>query len=135
MMWKQFTIQNHGRWVNLLPTLLDTYNHKIHSSIGISPSEASENPKSIKQIIMESNYENETNLHRKNLKFSVGDKVRIYAWRDLFDKHTAKEGWSNEIFVVSEVIHTNPVTYRIKDLKGEEIQGKFYESQLQLTKF
>jgi len=30
---------------------------------------------------------------------------------------------------------TIPVTYKIKDLKDEEIKGSFYEQELQLTEF
>ena len=29
--------------------------------------------------------------------------------------------------------HTSPVTYKIADLNGEEIQGTFYEPELQKT--
>jgi len=40
-----------------------------------------------------------------------------------------------EIVVVSEVRPTNPITYKVKDLNGEETIGAFYTQELQLTKF
>ena len=39
--------------------------------------------------------------------------------------------WSEEIFVIDKLLDTSPVTYTIKDLKGENIQGSFYEPELQ----
>ena len=43
--------------------------------------------------------------------------------------------WTREIFVIEKVLNTNPVTYKINDLKGEEIKGSFYEQELQITEF
>ena len=36
-------------------------------------------------------------------------------------------------FTVSEVHYTDPITYKLKDLNGEEIKGSFYEQELQKT--
>ena len=36
-----------------------------------------------------------------------------------------------ELFIVSGVRLTKPVTYNIKDLKGETIKGAFYQQELQ----
>ena len=36
-------------------------------------------------------------------------------------------------FTVSEVHYTDPITYKLKDLNGEEIKGSFYEQKLQKT--
>ena len=38
-----------------------------------------------------------------------------------------------QIFTVSEVRYTDPITYKLKDLNGEEIKGSFYEQELQKT--
>ena len=34
------------------------------------------------------------------------------------------------MFTIDEIQHTNPITYKIKDLNDEEIQGSFYEPEL-----
>jgi hypothetical protein len=36
-----------------------------------------------------------------------------------------------EIFIVVKVFITDPVTYRLKDTKGEDIEGIFYREELQ----
>ena len=67
-----------------------------------------------------------------NPKFSVGDKVRISKKKKTFEKgYTTR--WTEEIFMIVEVKRTSPVTYKIADLNGEEIQGTFYEPELQKT--
>ena len=67
-------------------------------------------------------------------KFKVGDRVRIYSYKSIFDKGY-KANWTKEIFVITEVKNTNPITYKIKDLNDEEILGSFYTQELQKTKF
>jgi hypothetical protein len=43
--------------------------------------------------------------------------------------------YTNEIFNVSKVLKTAPVTYEIVDLSDEPIVGKFYSSQLVRSEF
>ena len=67
-------------------------------------------------------------IYSKHAKFNVGDKVRISKYkRKVFDKGFT-EGWTEEIFIIDEVLNTNPVTYKPVDLKGEKITGSFYEA-------
>ena len=63
-------------------------------------------------------------------KFKVGDKIRISKYkRKVFDK-VYTPNWTEEIFLVDKIQSTNPITYRLKDLNNEEIQGSFYEPEL-----
>ena len=60
----------------------------------------------------------------------MGDKVRISKYkRKVFDKGYTRN-WNEEIFTVDKIQYTNPVTYKLKDLNNEEIQGSFYEPEL-----
>ena len=73
-------------------------------------------------------------LKPKNLKFSIGDKVRISKYkRRVFDK-VYTPNWTEELFVVDHVMMTKPVTYKIVDLLGEKLEGSFYEKELQKAK-
>ena len=66
-------------------------------------------------------------------KFKVGDIVRISKYkRKTFDKEYTSN-WTKEIFIISEVLNSNPYTYKIRDLQGEEIVGSFYEQELLKT--
>jgi len=64
-------------------------------------------------------------------KFKTGDKVRIQKKKGLFEKGFTPN-WT-EVFTVSKIQKTNPVTYTITDLNDEEIQGTLYEQVLQKT--
>ncbi len=62
-------------------------------------------------------------------RFVVGDKIRIYAWRNDFHK-SYTGNWTKELFKVKNVYNSYPPTYSIVDLKGEEIIGRFYNQEL-----
>ena len=59
-----------------------------------------------------------------------GEKVRIVRKKDTFEEGFTSN-WTEEVFAVSEVKHTNPITYSVKDELGEPIKGTFYEQDLQ----
>jgi len=69
---------------------------------------------------------------RKAPKFSVDDKVRITKKKSIFEKGYTPR-WTEEVFTVSEVRYTDPITYKLNDFNGEEIKGSFYEQELQKT--
>ena len=61
-------------------------------------------------------------------KFKICDKVRISKYKT-FDKGYTPN-WTEEIFTVDKIQYTNPITYKLKDLNDEGIQGNFYEAEL-----
>ena len=67
-----------------------------------------------------------------NTKISVGDNVRITKKTNLFEKGFTP-CWTEEVFRISKIDLTIPITYKIIDLNGEEIEGLFYEQELQKT--
>ena len=66
-------------------------------------------------------------------KFSIGDHVRITKKKKIFDKGYTQI-WTEDVFTISKMQLTIPVTYKITDYNEEEIQGSFYERELQKTK-
>jgi len=67
-------------------------------------------------------------------KFAIGDRVRIAKYKKHFEKGYM-QNWTKEIFVICEVLKTDPITYKIKDLYDEPILGSFYKEELQKTQF
>ena len=65
-------------------------------------------------------------------QFSICDNVRIIKKKKTFDKGYAQR-WTEEVFKISRVQLTIRVTYKITNYNGEEIQGSFYEQELQKT--
>ena len=66
-------------------------------------------------------------------KFSIGDNVRITKKKKTFDK-VYTQRWTEEVFTISKIQQTIPMTYKITDYNREEIQGSFYEPELQKMK-
>ena len=126
-MYKQFTVQGNTQYLDMLPKLLKQYNNTKHSSIKMTPVEASK--KKNQGIVYFNLYGNMEPLSAKP-KFKVGDKVRISKYkRNVFDKGYTPN-WTEEVFIVDKIQYSNPITYKLKDLNNEEIQGSFYEPEL-----
>ena len=96
------------------------------AAIGTTPALASKDPSLVK-------IQTEAPPGSK-LKFKVGDRVRIFKWKDRFEKGY-RGYWTKEIFKVTKVKNTNPVMYEIQDLNNEDIKGSFYQNELQKTYF
>ena len=71
-------------------------------------------------------------FNKKDLKFRVGDHVRISKYKNIFAKGYT-QNWLEEVFFVSEIKNTVPWTSVVSDLNDEKITGSFYEKELQKT--
>ena len=118
IMWKRFTAENTRNWINMLDKLLLQYNNKKHSTIKITPTEAS-------QIVIRNPPKFE-----EHTKFSVGDQVRVSRIKGIFEKGYLPN-WSEALYTVQEVKRTDPITYILRDTNGEIIKGGFYTEELQ----
>ena len=126
-MWKQFTVQGNTMYLDMLPKLVKQYNNTKHSSIKMSPIEASD--KRNEGTVYFNLYGDIETLKRKP-KFKVGDKVRISKYKRNVSDKGYTPNWTEEVFTIDKIQYTNPITYKIKDLRGEDIQGSFYEPEL-----
>jgi len=67
---------------------------------------------------------------KQKSKFKIGDKVRISKYKqNVFDKGYTPN-WTEEVFIVDKIQYTYPITYKLKDLNDEDIQGSFDEPEL-----
>ena len=131
-MWKMFSANNNTIYWDKLDKLVDDYNNRKHSSIKMTPTEASK--KGNEKQVFTNLYEDEIYLKPGKPKFSIGDKVRISKYkRRVFDKGYTPN-WTEELFVIDKVNLTKPVTYNVVDLLGEKVEGSFYEKELQKAK-
>lgn len=134
MLYKQFSLQGNYKWVgNTLTKVINVYNNTIHRTIGLKPSEVSENNKNVvfqkyKTLLFKRNSTKENN------KFAVGDAVRISKYKGTFEKGYTPN-WSTEIFTISKVQNTNPITFLIEDARQRPILGSFYAQELQKPKY
>ena len=122
---KPMFINGDGNWVNILNDAVVTYNNNIHSTINMTPVDASNNPDKVKYTFSFKNIKG---------KLSVGDYVRNVDKRNIFSKGYISN-WIRELFKVNEVLKTHPPTYKIEDINGEIIEGKYYEQELLKSEF
>ena len=129
-MFKYFTDNNTYKYIDVLPDLVEDYNNTVHSSTKLTPIDASKKKNEL--TVWRNLYPDRYKTSRLNPKFSVGDEVRITKKKKDFEKgYTTR--WTEEIFTIKEIRETNPITYKLEDLQGEEIKGTFYEPELQKT--
>ena len=62
-------------------------------------------------------------------RFAIANRVRI-AKEDLPFKKGYKQSFTDEVFTITKIATFNPPTYNLRDEKGENIRGKFYEPEL-----
>ena len=130
LMMKHFTKNNNTVWYNILPKLIKIYNNRYHSTIKMKPTQVNKNnEKYIKENIY--TYDKTS----KTPKFKIEDLVRIsLKRRPIFDKPSGNIKWSEELFKIHSINKTNVITYKIKDMNNEIIDGIFYEKELQKAK-
>jgi len=83
LMYRKFTELNDNKhWLKLLPLLVIEYNNRKHSTIKMTPIEGSK--KENEEWIKENVFSEE--LSNKKPKFKVNQYVRIYKYKNLFEK-------------------------------------------------
>ena len=108
-------------YIDKLDDIVNKYNNTYHTTLKMKPIDVKDNT-----------YINiDKEVNEKDLKFKVGDHVRISKYKNIFAKGYTPN-CSEEIFMIKKV-NTVPWTYDINDLNDEEITGTFYEKELQKT--
>jgi transposase InsO family protein len=127
-MWKYFTHKNTTRYVDVLQDLVGSYNRSVHSSIGMAPINVTDlNTVEVYKAL----YGEKAPPKHLKYKFAVGDYVRIRKEKLTFEKGY-EENYTREVFRVARQMkhhRTHPV-YKLRDLKGEELDSIFYETEM-----
>uniref|UniRef100_A0A1Y1N5I8 Integrase catalytic domain-containing protein n=1 Tax=Photinus pyralis TaxID=7054 RepID=A0A1Y1N5I8_PHOPY len=125
-MHRYFTYKNTFKYVDVLQDLVSAYNKSYHSSIKMAPDDVNEeNILKVWQNLYAKGFGKETRPIYK-----VGQHVRITRTKYHFEKGY-ESNFSQEVFKIIKVIKRRPPVYRIVDLSGEDIEGTFYEEELQ----
>jgi hypothetical protein len=127
-MWMRFTAENTRNWINMIDDLIAKYNNTKHSTIKMTPTEASKKENEA-YIINSRKYRN---LENNTSKFLVGDRVRISRIKAVFEKGYLPN-WSEAVYKIAKVQYTDPITYKLTDPSGDVIEGGFYAEELQKT--
>ena len=120
---------NSKRYIDKLQDFMDSYNNSYHRTIGMKPID-------VKPIHVNTIF---TKVYGKFLASRQPtkpkpNKVRIGKQKSTFDKGYLPN-WTSEIFQVHKSLaEPGKTVYKLKDLQGEEILGKFYDDEIQSVK-
>ena len=130
--YRYLTFSNSQRYIEILPNIVDAYNHTYHRSIGMAPVDVTpKNEKTVAKRLYGNANLTAIEPISKRYKFEVGDRVRVSKEKNIFRKGYLPQ-WSIEVYVVSKRKPTLPVpTYELEDLLGEKLEGSFYAEELQ----
>ena len=112
---KPMFINGDANWVNILNGAVIIYNNNTHSTINMTPVDASNNPDKVKYYVKST---------KATPKFKVDDFVRNADERNISSKGYTSN-WNRELFKVNEVLNTQPLTFKIEDINGEIMEGKY----------
>ena len=104
---KHLTAISKNIYVDVLDDIVNKYNNTVHRTIKMKPID----------ITGDSFAEYNEESNKKDLKFKVGDHVRISKYKNFFAKGYAPN-WSEEVFVINKFNNAVSWTYAISDLNG-----------------
>lgn len=115
------------QFVDKLQGFMNAYNTTVHRSIKMTPDAVTlENAAQVAHRL----YGRVPLSQTKNKsKYKAGDHVRISEHRRTFQK-SYEQNFTDEVFVVARVLHTNPVSYKLKDIYDEPLTSIFYNQEL-----
>jgi len=128
-MFKYFTYNGGRRWIDILQTLINTYNNTTHSSIKRTPASITDELQGT--VWLEQYGRLKTG---KTPKFKLNDRVRISNAKRLFSRGYTPN-WSFEEFFIHDInTKYDPIMYTLRDSNDEIVQGRFYSYELQSIK-
>ncbi|KAL3125724.1 hypothetical protein niasHT_002684 [Heterodera trifolii] len=127
-LFRYFTARHTQRWVDAIQDIVNGINHSYHSSIQMRPVDVTfENASALRKELSD-----KAHLLRPKRppRFKAGDRVRIEKHKHVFQKGYVGR-FTGEIFTIDTVDEgRSPITYRIRDMEGELIKGRFYANDL-----
>ncbi len=122
--------QTH-EWVSILEDIVKSYNNTYHRSIHMTPTKARQMDSPTLWKLQYSVIMDPTHFNFQPYKFKVGDKVKIAAMQDKFQKEYDRK-WTHEIFIISSRKKSQGIAkYTLKMWNDKPIDGRFYEQELQ----
>lgn len=121
--------QTH-KYADVLQNLVKAYNNTKHSSLGRPPSQVNvgnEGEVRLDQYLLR----RKEKPQKQNFKFKIGETVRISHLKTTFQREYQQK-WTGELFKITKRYKRNGIpVYKLQDWSGEDINGSFYQQELQ----
>jgi hypothetical protein len=128
-LYRYFTQNKTLRWVDVIDKIVTNINNSVHRTIGMKPSSVNYGNA---RALWEKLYKGRELAETNKSKLKVGDIIRITKEKGKFAKGYYPN-FTEELFKISKVNPTNPISYRIEDFEGNIIKGVFYKPELVKT--
>lgn len=129
---KHFYNNQTYKYIDILSSLVSSYNATVHSVTGIPPADVTpENSAELYDRVYIPILNKRAGQTLKH-SFETGDLVRLSLQRSKFARGY-EEKWTEEIFKITQTLPSHPPRYKIEDLAGEIIKGSFYGEELLKT--
>ncbi|KAL3072352.1 hypothetical protein niasHT_036648 [Heterodera trifolii] len=130
-LYKYFSEKNTKRWVDVLDRVVHNLNNSANRTTGLRPVDVNfKNAAALRNRLYKHREADKNSANSSKLQ--LGDIVRISKEKGDFSKGYFPN-FTDELFRISKVNPTDPPSYRICDLDGEDIKGIFYEQELVKT--
>ena len=115
-----------GNWIDILPTITNQYNNKVHSSTKLTPTQASlkKNEEFVYKTLLDK---------RKKMKpkYEIGDLVRTADLKKTFSKGDTTN-WSYKLYKITEIINDTIPAYKIDNLPETYNEALLKKTELSL---
>ena len=137
---KFFQHRNSLRYIDHLQEFITSYNDTYHTGIKMRPNKVNSNNE---QMLWEQQYvepfimdkDKKKNKKKMKFRFKLGDRVRISYLITLFEREYHQK-WTGEVFTVKKRWSREGIpVYEIDDYGGQDVEGTFYEPELQRVTF
>lgn len=129
-LFRYFQAKNTNKWIDVLPSIVNSYNNRVHRSIGMKPVDVNffNSPQIFKKLYPDF-YKKKHSVPK--FLFNIGCLVRITLLKDIFSKGFNKK-WSSEIYTIHGQIIAPLPRYVVKSLNnGDILKGSFLAPELQ----
>ena len=123
---KPIFLAENADWISKLPSVIKQYNNTAHSSIKMTPNQAS---KKSNEKLVYTNFKD--NREVRKTKFNLGQLVRTADIKRVFSKGDSKN-YSYKKYTITEVIHNTIPSYRIDYLPERYNENQFFPTKLTL---
>ena len=143
ILYRYFRHKQTYKYTDVLQEFVHDYNHRPHRSLGqirpIAVNRENANEVRLSAYMAKPRHKNETvkdvikkeNKKKRPFKFKIGDLVRITYLRHPFQRDYQQK-WTEELFkICRRYLRQGIPVYQLKDFSNEDIDGTFYQPELQ----
>lgn len=123
--WTYFSAKNTKRYIDVLPGIVKAYNHSIHRSIGMAPSDVRKEDENRIWLRLYGD-----RPKRAVSAMAPGQRVRVSRMKGAFDKGYLPN-WTEQEYVLEGTATGDRRVYKLQNIHGDPVDGSYYAEEVQ----